>query len=157
MLFQRRTPPVVVAPAPYTVPDANQLRQHALQAGWQRDRQVARRRLALRWLWWALPRYGLPTAALAALLLALYTLIQWAITPKPPAVPPSVSSPAALAPATAAASVAAPPSAPELGLPLRAEPVLPASQSASQPPSSPADPVAKLPLKPDNSLHLKEP
>jgi len=40
-------------------PDAEALRQAALRASWARDRRVARRRLALRWLAWAFWRYGL--------------------------------------------------------------------------------------------------
>jgi hypothetical protein len=41
-------------------PDAEALRQAALRASWSRDRRVARRRVALRWLAWAFWRYGLP-------------------------------------------------------------------------------------------------
>jgi len=40
-------------------PDAEALRQAALRASWTRDRRVARRRLAMRWLAWAFWRYGL--------------------------------------------------------------------------------------------------
>ncbi len=44
-------------PAPSPEPDP--LRLAALRASWRRDRQVRRRRLAVRWLAWAFWRYGL--------------------------------------------------------------------------------------------------
>lgn len=43
-------------------PSAEALRMATLQASWARDRQVARRRLAWRWLVWAWWRYLLPAA-----------------------------------------------------------------------------------------------
>lgn len=52
---------------------AEALRQAALRASWRRDRRVARRRVALRWLAWALWRYGL------ALLLVLVVAASVAI------------------------------------------------------------------------------
>jgi hypothetical protein len=51
-----------------SVPDSDSLRRAALQASWQRGRWVARRRLWWRWTVWALLRFGLPAAAVLALL-----------------------------------------------------------------------------------------
>jgi uncharacterized BrkB/YihY/UPF0761 family membrane protein len=50
------------------------VRQAALNASWARDRRIARRRLAFRWLFWAAWRIGLPV--LLALALALWLLGQ---------------------------------------------------------------------------------
>lgn len=54
-----------MAAAPAPTSDA--LRLATLQASWARDRQVARRRLAWRWLVWAWWRYLLPATAVLAL------------------------------------------------------------------------------------------
>lgn len=48
------------------VPDLNALRGAALQASWQRDRSVGRRRLALRWCLFYAGRYGLWVVLLLA-------------------------------------------------------------------------------------------
>lgn len=42
------------------LPDSERLRREALQRSWQRDKEVSRRRLRMRWTVWALCRYGLP-------------------------------------------------------------------------------------------------
>ncbi len=46
------------------VPDIDGLRRAALQASWRRDRSVAQRRMAMRWLAWYAIR-GLPLLAIA--------------------------------------------------------------------------------------------
>jgi hypothetical protein len=55
-------------------PGAEALRQAALRASWARDRHVARRRVALRWLAWAFWRYGL---ALLLVLAVAAALVAW--------------------------------------------------------------------------------
>jgi len=143
VLFLKRARPPVFAAAPYAVPDAEALRQAALQRGWQRSQRVARRRVALRWLLWALPRYVLPAAAGLAVVFGLYLLLQSAL--KPSGVP--AASPAAL-PAAAPASD---------GLQLRPSPQLAAAQTTPAPQPGSSGPVANPILKPDNHLHSKEP
>jgi len=59
---------------PAAVPSSDTVRQAALSASWARDRRVARRRLAIRWLFWAWWRFGLPV--LLALALAVWLLGQ---------------------------------------------------------------------------------
>jgi hypothetical protein len=51
------------------VVDTNTLREAALRASWRRDHNVARRRLALRWVLWWIWKYKL--ALLAAFMLSL--------------------------------------------------------------------------------------
>ncbi len=54
-----KTPqPLHIPLAPQPVPDAQALRAAALQSSWRRDRWVARKRVALRWVLWCLGRYG---------------------------------------------------------------------------------------------------
>lgn len=53
--------------------DAETLRMAALRASWTRDRRVARRRVALRWLAWAFWRYGLALL----LVLAIAASLAW--------------------------------------------------------------------------------
>jgi hypothetical protein len=78
-----------------SLPDPEAVRLDALQRSWQRDREVARRRLARRWVVWALLRYGLPamlvlgTAAgvwVWALPEAHARLVLWLHPPPPPPV-----------------------------------------------------------------------
>ena len=59
--------------APAAVPHSDTVRRAALSASWTRDRQVARRRIALRWLLWAWWRIGLPLM----LVLLLGWLVGW--------------------------------------------------------------------------------
>ncbi len=66
MLWRKTVSPLVVPPAA-PVPDAERLRQAALQASWQRSRWVARRRVAGRWLLWLLTRYLMPALAVFGL------------------------------------------------------------------------------------------
>lgn len=75
------------------VPSSDTVRRAALNASWARDRQVARRRLALRWLLWALWRIVLPV--LLTLILAL-VLAVWLLGQMSPA-----NTPAWLGPVTA--------------------------------------------------------
>ena len=63
------------------IPGSDTVRRAALSASWARDRQVARRRLALRWLLWASWRIVLPV--LLALVLAL-VLTVWLLGQMPP-------------------------------------------------------------------------
>ncbi|MGY8905524.1 MAG: hypothetical protein ACKVIH_13340 [Burkholderiales bacterium] len=151
MLFLKRTPPPVFASAPYTVPDAETLRQQALQRGWRRSQRVAQRRLALRWLLWALPRYVLPAAALLGAVFGLYLLYQHATKPNTTQTPPAAATPASKLITAATAD----------GLPLRLSPQLQTTQpvqgTTADALGSAIDPVANPILKPDNSLNSKEP
>jgi hypothetical protein len=70
------------------VPSSDTVRRAALSASWARDRRVARRRLALRWLFWAWWRIGLPV--LLALALAV-----WLLGRMPPANVPAWLKPVA--------------------------------------------------------------
>lgn len=63
---------------PTAVPSSDTVRQAALSASWVRDHQVARRRLALRWLLWAWWRIVLP-------LLLMTILAVWLLGQIPPA------------------------------------------------------------------------
>ena len=69
-------PPETPEPRPLH-PDAEALRQVALRASWTRDRRVARRRVALRWLAWAFWRYGL---ALLLVLAIAASLAWWVLS-----------------------------------------------------------------------------
>lgn len=57
---------------PVAVPSTEELRSQALNASWQRDRRVARRRLAWRWAWWYTRQYAWILALLTALLAAVW-------------------------------------------------------------------------------------
>ena len=84
MLWRRsvQTPAPSLAPL---VPEGESVRLSALQASWRRDRWVARRRLALRWLAWIGWRYGLPALGLvAALTLAWRIVLGWPAGDVPP-------------------------------------------------------------------------
>ena len=153
------------SPAP--VPNIDVLRRAALQASWQRDRRIARRRTAVRWALWYGVR-GLP------LLLAAAAVTVWVLVPhlvrlqapvqpsalptllNPPRdepgiqlrlespfqrMPPSASAP--LAPATSASAVM-----PTVQVPFLQP--LPQPLPQTLPQFSPQ-------LKTDNWLHSKEP
>ncbi|MCU0955852.1 MAG: hypothetical protein MUF55_00600 [Hydrogenophaga sp.] len=62
---ERPHPPLTPRP----VPDPEQVRRAALAASWQRDRRIAKRRLAWRWLLWFVGRYFLHMLGVVALLL----------------------------------------------------------------------------------------
>lgn len=124
--------------APAAVPDPQALRRAALQASWRRDRQVARLRLARRWLVWACWRYLLPVAlVLAAALLAwLWLLPGLHALLHPEAAARPLQSVAAAA-ANPLLDVKAPPRRPALAL--------------TAPTSAP-----KFPHESENRLHSKE-
>jgi hypothetical protein len=62
---ERPHPPLTPRP----VPDPELVRRAALAASWQRDRRIAKRRLAWRWLLWFVGRYFLHMLGVMALLL----------------------------------------------------------------------------------------
>jgi len=153
------------APAP--VPDVDALRLAALQASWQRDRWVARRRVAMRWALWYAGKYGLQV--LLALVVAAFVWLRVipeltaptepvAVAPAPAPTPtqaPTATSPTP-EPAQTPAPEAAPPANPdETDPPLRLErewKAVSARHVSVQPDDSPAPP-----LKSDNALHSQEP
>ena len=142
------------------VPDIDGLRRAALQASWRRDRRVAQRRMALRWVVWYAIR-GLPLLVIAAAVwLWILPKLHEAAQATARATAPATAS------ATATAPAAPPPSPPELprgeaGLQLRLEspfqPTLPPSlkQAAGRAASATDSPSPQL--KPDNWLHSQEP
>ena len=48
---------------PKSIPDSESVRLAALQASWNRDRRVAQRRVAWRWITWSVQRYAPHTLA----------------------------------------------------------------------------------------------
>ena len=138
-------------PAP--VPDVDALRLAALQASWQRDRWVARRRVALRWVLWYAGKYGLQV--LLALAVAAFLWLRVIPGLRELTAP---DEPVAVAPAPAQTPVpeAAPPANPdETEPPLRLErewKAVSARHVSVQPDDSPAPP-----LKSDNALNSQEP
>lgn len=185
MLWRTRPHPTVPRSAP--VPDAQALRQAILQASWQRNRWVARRRLAWRWLLWFGVRYALPALAVAALVAWLWLMVlpgaalPWAsrtaMAPAAPTEPvtaaqmhsPPVHEPAPDAPLTHEHDTEAVLYSPEgeelpVPLPLKFEPQWAAAAAvrAARPPDPQADrpPVEPFPhptLQSENWLHSKEP
>lgn len=179
MLWQPTAPSSTGSPTG-KVPDSDTLRQRALQASWRRDRQVSRRRLALRWVAWFLRRYLLPGLGVFLLGAALYTQLPWAGMdwPLEPVALPDGPDPMAL-PSTPDASAAAPvdggeasglrppdapPAPPDDAAPLalrlepgwRASPAIPSPQRTTT--ASPDDKPPGTPnLHPENWLHSKEP
>jgi hypothetical protein len=95
-----KTPrPLHIPPAPQPVPNAHALRLAALQSSWRRDRWVARRRVALRWVLWVLGRYGLYAMGTVAAAWAAWLWLVPLATPEPP---PKVDINAAMRSAAAA-------------------------------------------------------
>jgi hypothetical protein len=146
------------------VPDIEALRRAALQASWRRDRRVAQRRMAMRWIAWYTLR-GLPLLAIAA------GVMLW--LSNRPAGRPAGQSPAAV---TMPLKPVPPQVQPgEVALQLRLEsplqPLSPAAntaataqaaspQSSGVPLADRAAPATDSPspqLKPDNWLHSQEP
>lgn len=73
-VFRRTSPP----PGPAgLVPDPDALRQAALRASWARDRKVRQRRIAWRWLLWALARYVLPATGVIAVIAVVVHQLGW--------------------------------------------------------------------------------
>ena len=161
------------------VPDIDGLRRAALQASWRRDRRVAQRRMAMRWVGWYAVR-GLPLVLIAAAIWfwILPHLADSALAPaNPPLHQAGAHASASVAPARPAA-IAAPPSPAlselqrlEPGLELRLERPFQSApfdtgaqvanvQSARLPaagkPASATDSLFPQ-LKPDNWLHSQEP
>ena len=114
------------------MPDTDAVRQRALQASWQRDRWVVRRRVALRWVTWAIGRYVVPAVlAFGAIAAAWIGLLQ----PQAPTEPP-------------------------LQLRLNTVLELPALQPVASPPkldTSVSDNFPSPQLAPDIGLHRQEP
>ena len=176
MLWRRSPQPLTIPPAA-PVPDAEALRRAALQASWQRDRWVARRRVWLRWLLWVSGRYLMPALLVFGLGAWLWLgvlpgignpLDQMAIFQTPATRPAPAAMPAPV-PATNApplpaepAGTAYSPEGEELPSPLvlRFEPNW-AATSASSGGMTTAAPDTSTPtqphLKPENWLHSKEP
>lgn len=139
-------------PAP--VPDVDALRLAALQASWQRDRWVARRRVAMRWALWYAGKYGLQV--LLALVVAAFVWLRVIPELTAPTEPVAVAPAPAPEPTASAAPEAAVPASPdETDPPLRLErewKAVSARHVSVQPDDSPAPP-----LKSDNALHSQEP
>jgi hypothetical protein len=164
MLWRRsvQTP----APSPsHWVPEGEAVRLSALQASWRRDRWVARRRIALRWVTWAAWRYGLPALGLmAALAITWRVVLGWpgdSHTASPATAPTRI--PDAI---DAVQTPASPPTEDEPPVKLRFEPTWPAVRPTPQPngasdratdPDLDAFPPLTPLLKPENWLHSKEP
>lgn len=106
------------------VPDAEELRRAALQASWQRDRRVAKRRTAMRWAVWYGIR-GLPLLLVAALV-SIWLLPPLAARLQAPSHPPAQGT----APKTL-------PAGPQTGTPTTAT-VAPEVLPPSLPPSLPS-------------------
>ena len=161
---------MVATPAP----TGDALRLATLQASWARDRQVARRRLAWRWLVWAWWRYLLP----AAVVLGLSAWLAGWILPRAhqqlsrlPAVssPPRATSPPPLpappAPAAPDSTLTAEgepleldgPDAGPLTLRLDSRWATPQPVAADNALSQAEDTLPAPTLTPENWLHSKEP
>lgn len=178
MLWRRPPQPLSIPPAA-PVPDAEALRRAALQASWQRDRWVARRRVWLRWLLWFSGRFLMPAmlvfgigawlwlGVLPGLDNPLDRLAQLR-TPAAQPAPVETPLPAPVAdPPSNLAEPAGPTFSPEgeetpAPLALRFEPRWAAAPIITNP-NNPAvaEPETSTPtlppLKPENWLHSKEP
>lgn len=115
------------------LPDSERLRREALQRSWQRDKEVSRRRLRMRWTVWALCRYGLPVLLVLATAMAVWI---WGL-------PYLRSTLAALTGPVGSTNVITGPAASSPAIPLVPDP-LPATQApvdgASQGEAPPAPP-----------------
>lgn len=166
MLWHRdeRLPPSASTRSP-VVPGSDALRQAALEASWRRDRQVAQRRIAWRWVVWCVQRYSLPTAGvLGATALVVYLAGVW--PQGPDAQPqPVVASPDRAPPDTAPVLPAPPLSTalPVEALNDQAPLSLRVSTGLNEAPAAPAAETGApasadtLSLKPETWLHSKEP
>jgi hypothetical protein len=172
MLWTRTVSPVAT-PLPDPSPNSDELRRVVLQASWARDRRVARRRLAARWVQWALWRYVLP----ALLVLGAAALVWSWLLPEVPAllVQARARSVTESTPADQPTAAAEPSTVDtDMGKPQAVAPVagdaIPAPNplelrfetgwGAPRAPGLQADPAEaqSLPtLKPENWLHSKEP
>ena len=157
-------------PNPKSIPDPESVRLAALQASWNRDRRVAQRRIAWRWITWYTQRYA-PHALAGMVVLAGVAYCsgirpQWSLAGNdlqsasqeeplrymPPSVP---TAPVAVpAPVDVFDTVATDPGT-DAPLVLR-------NSMSFEPRSAGPEPVAEvsadtLSLKPENWLHSKEP
>lgn len=166
-MLWRRTPRPLTIPPSAPVPDAEALRRAALQASWQRDRWVARRRVWLRWLLWASGRYVMPAllffgvgawlwlAVLPGVGNPLDPLKEIAIFQRPATNAPSLAA----KPAEATSS----PDGDVLPLALRLEPswaaasVFSIGKAAADPAALDTSTPTQPHLKPETWLHSKEP
>lgn len=135
---RRRLPDCAIEP--YAVPGTETQRLQALQRAWRRDRWVASRRIAWRWLLWALPRYVLPVALALG---ALAAMVFWLALPQPVASANGDGVKLQLETEIKLPAAATPQAAPSSALPLA--------------PVSAAMPMRYPSLKPDNMLKNKEP
>ena len=140
------------------VPEGETVRLSALQASWRRDRWVARRRLALRWLAWIGWRYGLPALGL----LAAMTLV-WRMVLGWPAAGTGIEPPASPA-AHAHEPTSDTPDEPTVRLrfdPAWSDALNAPARLTPAPLPAASEPEAAIPftphLKPENWLHSKEP
>ena len=157
MLWRRsvQTPASSLTPL---VPEGEAVRLSALQASWRRDRWVAKRRVALRWLAWLGWRYGLPAlGTVTALAIAWRLVLAW---------PLGESSEVMAIPDAAPVHAPATPAQDEPPMKLRFDPAWPDAAPASSQTISPKTPSLSKPdaddpstphLKPENWLHSKEP
>lgn len=177
MLWPRSIPPAPSA-LPASAPASDVLRMAILQASWARDRRVGRRRLALRWIQWALLRYLLP----AFLVLCASAVVWvWLVPTLQAALERSTPRSVAASPATHSTPVPAQVEKPDVVTPssppvtitptgltierfeLNAEPLRlriesrwGLSKMASAMPDI-RDATSLPPLRPENWLHSKEP
>jgi hypothetical protein len=169
MLWHRdeRLPPSAPTRSP-VVPGSDALRQAALEASWRRDRKVAQRRIAWRWVVWCLQRYSLPVlGGLGAMGLVIYVAGLW---PQEPAVPSSHAvtaperqtsggAPSAPAPSETTTVMTTPAEDPsdQAPLRLRGSVLLNDARATSLPDSVAPVSADTLSLKPETWLHSKEP
>lgn len=168
MLWQRSEPQEPPRHLPPTIPGSDSVRQAALQASWRRDRRVARRRIAWRWVTWYFQRFSPHVLVGVALLIgATYlngSLSSWPATSDRPAGPAAaVASTPSLQPAAPVVQAPEPPvqqaeeTATDLPMRLRASSALEVHAAAPSPPVGPKISPDTLSLKPENWLHSKEP
>jgi len=174
---ERPKPP----PSPHAVPDPESVRRAALAASWQRDRRIAQRRLAWRWVLWFVGRYFLHILGLVVLLLLAGWLLRsqsGSANAEHAAIPIAMSEASPLVPAVLQTLQAAPAWPTPSRIPEPAYTELPAQelnavdlrllrQLAEKPepaplqnktPRSASQAESLIPtLKPENWLHSKEP
>ena len=168
MLWQRsehQAPPHHVPPI---IPGPDSVRQAALQASWRRDRLVARRRIAWRWVVWYFQRFSPHVLAGVALLVGA-TYLSGSLPSWPDGGHPTAGPAAAVAltptPQPAAPEVQAPEppmqqvegAATDQPMLLRASSALEVHAAAPSPAADPKISPDTLSLKPENWLHSKEP
>jgi hypothetical protein len=168
MLWQRSEPLNPPHDRPPTIPGSDTVRQAALQASWRRDRRVAQRRIAWRWVVWYVQRFSPHVlAGLAVLVGAAYvngSLPSWRVNGLEPAAPKADLVQAPASPPLVTTVLVGAPTGPQdaepatdFPLTLRASSALEVHAAA---PSMPADIKISpdtLSLNPENWLHSKEP